>query len=168
MPNKILITSYNISSFGGIETVCRKFILLLKQRRPDITISFVFFNAKQTQPNDYWLDNIKYSRLYSNVKNGKLRRIHYAFQLQQLLNKQKINAIIALYSIACYNSNISRKLILGRQIPLISWPHFAINDSYKKEHLLKAAYYYAISSGIARQLVALGVDKNNILLYLIQ
>lgn len=162
MPNKILITSYNISGFGGMETVCREFILLLKQRRPDITVSFVFFNDKQTQPNDDWLDNIKYSRLYSNIKNGKLRRIHYALQLRQLLSEQKINAIIALDSIACYNSNISRKLILGRQIPLISWPHFAINGSYKKEYLLKADYYYAISSGIARQLVALGVDENNI------
>ncbi|WP_182853032.1 hypothetical protein [Arsenophonus endosymbiont of Aleurodicus floccissimus] len=43
MPSKILITSYNISSFGGMETICREFILLLKQRRPDITVSFVFF-----------------------------------------------------------------------------------------------------------------------------
>lgn len=42
MPSKILITSYNISGFGGMETVCRDFIRLLKQRRPDITVSFFF------------------------------------------------------------------------------------------------------------------------------
>lgn len=162
MPSKILITSYNISGFGGMETVCRDFIRLLKLRRPDITVSFVFFNDKQTQPNDDWLDNIKYTRLYSSIRNGKLRRIHYALQLRQLLIEQKINAIIALDAIACYNSNISRKLILDRKIPLICWPHFSINGSYKKEYLLKADYYYAISSGIVRQLVTLGANKSHI------
>jgi UDP-D-galactose:(glucosyl)LPS alpha-1,6-D-galactosyltransferase len=162
MPSKILITSYNISGFGGMETVCRDFIRLLKQRRPDITVSFVFFNDKQTQPNDDWLDNIKYTRLYSRIRNGKLRRIHYAWQLRQLLIEQKINAIITLDAIACYNSNISRKLILGRKIPLICWPHFSIVGSYKKEYLLKTDYYYAISTGITRQLIALGVDESHI------
>lgn len=162
IPSKILITSYNISGFGGMETVCRDFIRLLKQRRPDITISFVFFNDKQTQPNDDWLNNIKYSRLYSNIRNGKLRRIHYAWQLRQLLFEQKINAIIALDAIACYNSNISRKFIFDRKIPLICWPHFSINRIYKKEYLLKADYYYAISKGIARQLVAIGANRSHI------
>ena len=49
MSSKMLITSYNNSGFGGMETVCHDFIMLLKTRRPDITVSFVFFNDKQTQ-----------------------------------------------------------------------------------------------------------------------
>ncbi|MFV9997136.1 MAG: hypothetical protein AB8W37_06895 [Arsenophonus endosymbiont of Dermacentor nuttalli] len=51
---------------------------------------------------------------------------------------------------------------LARKIPLIPWPHFSISGSYKKEYILKADYYYAISSGITKQLIALGVNKSNI------
>lgn len=165
---KIIITGYEISGLGGMETVCLNLVKLLRMQDPDIDVSFVFFKKNNnSQVNDDWLKGQRYCRLSSNVKITKLRRLCFAYALRKIILREEPDVIISLDALSCYISNIARKYT-GKQVKIFSWFHFSIyglyKNNYKKKikYINKADYHLSISSGITQQLIDMGIDRNSI------
>lgn len=53
--NKILISGYNLSGFGGMETVFNSFYRLMSSPKDEYEILFVFFEDTFKDPDDQWL-----------------------------------------------------------------------------------------------------------------
>ncbi|MDA8500019.1 glycosyl hydrolase family 1, partial [Citrobacter sp. Igbk 17] len=71
---KIVITGYETSGLGGMETVCINLVKLLRMQDPDIDVSFVFFKKNNnSNVNIGWLTGQRYCHLSSNIKITKLR-----------------------------------------------------------------------------------------------
>ncbi|XAG64319.1 glycosyltransferase [bacterium 19GA11TI05] len=158
---KIIITGRNISGFGGMETVFSTFSELLTGTDKKYQISFVFFNELNNVVDDTWLKNNSFIRLNSSLKNGKLKRISFAFQFSSIIKKTKPDYIIAFDSVGCYISRLALHLSL-KKVPLFSWNHFSIPGSYKAKYLLMADKHLSISSGISQQLSDMGVSLSDI------
>lgn len=156
---KVLIIGYNLGGFGGMETVFKKSITILKSHA--IHSEFIFFNEGNNNVNDDWLVGCKYRRLSSKIKNTKLRRMSYAVQLARVLKKEKPDIIISYDTVCCYIANLARK-ITRSNIDIYSWMHFSLHNLYKSVYLHKADYHLSISSGIAQQMHDMGIDKEKI------
>ena len=165
---KIIITGYEISGLGGTETVCLNLVKLLRMQSPDIDISFVFLKKNNGgHVNDEWLAGQRYCRLSSNIKITKLRRLSFAYSLRKIINRESPDIIISLDTLSCYICHVARKYA-HKQVKIFSWFHFSIFDFYKNnykkkiKYINKADYYLSISSGITRQLVEMGIDRQRI------
>lgn len=160
---KILFISYDLAGKGGIEVVSEKLIRLLTDK--GYYSEFIFINDinnnKDIIIDDAWLKNINYSRITSNVKNTKLRRLIFSLKLSHFLKKNKFDILISLCPLSCYIANLARKWSFSNVI-LFSWIHGSLKYQYKKEYLKKADKHLAISSGIARGLIELGINKKDI------
>ncbi|MDC9614874.1 lipopolysaccharide 1,6-galactosyltransferase [Xenorhabdus khoisanae] len=159
--NKIFITGYNLSGFGGMETVFNSFYRLISSPKNGYDILFVFFEDTFKNPNDQWLDTKSHIRIRSNVKNTKLRRLHFAYQFSKLILQHHPENIISYDSLTCYISLWARRFSL-RSTDILSWCHFTLHNTYKAEYMLLADKHLAISSGIAKQLHDIGVNQDNI------
>ncbi|MBW5406034.1 glycosyltransferase [Morganella morganii] len=158
---KIIITGRNISGFGGMETVFSTFSKLLTGSDKKYQISFVFFNELNNVVNDVWLGNNIFTRLNSSLKNGKLKRISFAYQFSLIIKKTEPDYIIAFDSVGCYISRLALRLSF-KNIPLFSWNHFSVYGSYKAKYLLMADKHLSISNGISQQLSAMGASSSDI------
>ena len=165
---KIIITGYEISGHGGMETVCINLVKLLRMQDPDIDISFVFLKKNNnSHVNDDWLIGQRYCRLSSNVKITKLRRLCFAYALRKIIVREDPDVIISLDTLSCYISHMARKYTRN-QVKIFSWFHFSLynfyKDNYKKKfkYISKADFHLSISSGITQQLIDMGIEKNSI------
>lgn len=165
---KIIITGYETSGLGGMETVCLNLVKLLRMQNPYIDVSFVFFKKNNNNSvNDNWLVGQRYCRLSSNIKITKLRRLSFAYGLRKIILQEKPDVIISLDTLSCYISHVAR-MYTDKQVKIFSWFHFSIFDFYKNnykkkiKYINKADYHLSISSGITRQLIEMGIDKSTI------
>lgn len=156
---KVLIIGFNLGGFGGMETVFKKSIGIFDSH--GISAEFIFFNENNNQVNDEWLTAHRYRRLSSKIKNTKLRRVGYAIQLAKVIKKEKPNIIISYDTVCCYIANLARK-IARSNVMIYSWIHFSLQNLYKSVYLHKADYHLSISSGIARQMIDMGIGKDKI------
>ncbi|WP_338884842.1 glycosyltransferase [Xenorhabdus sp. TH1] len=159
--NKIFIAGYNLSGFGGMETVFNNFYRLMSTPKDGYEILFVFFEDKFKNPDDQWLDNKNYIRIKSNIKNTKLRRLHFAYKFSKLILQHNPEHIISYDSLTCYISLWARRFNLS-STNILSWCHFTLHNMYKAEYMLLADKHLAISSGITKQLYNIGVNSDNI------
>lgn len=159
--SKILFVSYDLAGKGGIESVSKKLTYLLDENK--CSSEFIFIRDKNSNSiiDDLWLQNIKFNRITSNITNTKLRRLHFSFLLAKYLRKNKFDVIVSLCPLSCYIVNLSKKFCFTKT-PLFSWIHGALQYQYKKEYLKKANKHLAISSGIANELIDIGINKKDI------
>ena len=162
MSGNILLVSYNISGYGGIETVCTQLHTLLKDH--NINMNIIFIDEGLKDYNDNWLSNIPYQRITSNIRNKKIRMISYATKIKKYIKNKKIKHIICLDLMSCYIASLVKKLTLFSTIKTYSWLHFAIDNLYREDYLLKVDRHLAISSGIKEQLIARGIKEEKIAL----
>lgn len=158
---RIIIAGQNVGGFGGMETVFRTFSKLLIESERNYQISFVFFNEKNNTVDDQWLGEHDFVRLNTSIRNRKLKRFSLIYQFSSLIKKTKPDYIIAFDSIGCYISRLALRFSF-KKIPLFSWNHFSVADSYKAKYLLMADKHLSISSGISQQLSKMGVSSSDI------
>lgn len=162
MSNNILLLSRNVSGYGGIETVCTQLHSLLKDH--DINMDIIFINEGLNEYNDDWLSNISFKRISSDIRNRKIKRISYAISIKKYIKDKQIKHIICLDLLSCYVASLVKKINLFPQIKTYSWLHFAIDNLYREDYLLKVDRHFAISSAIKDQLIERGIEKEKIAL----
>ncbi|EMH1105479.1 TPA: glycosyltransferase [Proteus mirabilis] len=162
MSGNILLVSYNISGYGGIETVCTQLHTLLKDH--NINMNIIFIDEGLKDYNDDWLSNIPYQRISSNIRNKKIRMISYATKIKKYIKNKKIKHIICLDLMSCYIASLVKKLTLFSTIKTYSWLHFVIDNLYREDYLLKVDRHLAISSRIKEQLIERGIKEEKIAL----
>ncbi|MBD2822509.1 glycosyltransferase [Xenorhabdus sp. 42] len=158
---KIIIAGYNVSGFGGMETVFNSFYRLLSSSEDNYEILFVFFEDTFKNPDDKWLGEKKFVRVKSTTKNTKLKRLHFAYKFSKLILEHKPDHIISYESVTCYISLWARRFSF-KSINIFSWCHFNLHNSYKPKYLLLADKHLAISSGIANRLHEMGTKIDDI------
>ncbi|MGV7961876.1 glycosyltransferase [Photorhabdus tasmaniensis] len=161
---KIIIVGYNMQGFGGRETVCKKFVSLLSKDNPSLDISFLFINDIGQGPDevdDGWLNGMSFQRIYSEIYNTKVRRLHFAFLFSKFMKKENPDIIIAIDPLSCYITSLARKLIFSKTL-IFSWIHSSLEQLYKSIYAIKADYHLSISSGITRQFIDRGVNPDKI------
>ncbi|WP_036771792.1 glycosyltransferase [Photorhabdus australis] len=158
---KIIIVGYELSGFGGTETVCKKCVSLLSKHNADVDISFIFFKENNKFSNDTWLKGIKFKRIFSEIRNPTLRRIHFVLQFSRHIKQENPDLIIAISTRGCYISNLARKISFTK-IPIFSWVHLSLYSAYKAIFTLKADYHLSISTGNTNYLINMGVPDNKI------
>ncbi|AYA40780.1 glycosyltransferase [Xenorhabdus nematophila] len=158
---KIIIAGYNVIGFGGMETVFNSFYRLVSSSKDGYEILFVFFEDKFKNPDDQWLGNKNYIRIKSNIKNTKLRRLHFAYKFSKLILQYKPEHIISYDSLTCYISSWARRFSF-RNTNIFSWCHSTLHNTYKAEYVILADKHLSISSGITTQFRNIGVSPDNI------
>ena len=159
--NKIIITGYELSGLGGMETVCSTLVRLLRARHPGVEISFVFFKEGNNVVNDDWLADRHHCRITSGIKNTKIRRLSFANSFRRLIRKEQPELVIALDTLSCFISNIARRFTLNKPV-IFSWLHFSTHNLYKAKYVKRADYHLAICSEISEQLAEMGIVNNRI------
>ncbi|MGO3882539.1 glycosyltransferase [Proteus mirabilis] len=162
MNNNVLLLSHNLSGYGGIETVCNQLNILLKDCH--INMDIIFINEGLEEYNDDWLINIPFKRISSNVRNRKIKRMSYAISIKKYIKDKNIKHIVCLDLLSCYVGSLVKKIALFSPIKTYSWLHFAINNLYREDYLLKVDRHLAISSGIKEQLIERGIREEKIAL----
>ncbi|MDG9669170.1 glycosyltransferase [Hahella sp. CR1] len=158
---KILVVGYNIKGLGGKETVCKKFYDLLSV---DSKVEFVFIDDYKQgvgEVNDEWLGDASYTRITSKVSNTKVRRISFAAKIAILIRNKCPDIIVAIDPLSCYVSHMARAFSFRRPV-LYSWIHLSLDALYKSKYVARADFHLAISSGIVKQLIDMGVSENRI------
>lgn len=158
---KIIIIGGAISGFGGMETVIKKVIDLMRTEQPSIEIKLFFINHDGIAEDKTWLADNKNITVTSQFRNNKIKRWHYAYTFSRLLKAESPDAIISLDALSCYISDLARKYIFKRT-PIISWAHLTLDRLYRPSYFLKADAHLSISSGITRHLIALGASPEQI------
>lgn len=144
-----------LSGKGGTETVISK--VLSSSRIKDNKIKTTLFLAGGTYSAE-WLNNIAADSLINIKTKNKLLKllkyIHYLLHTDDdLLLVLSTKLIVLAYWI---------KKIFRRKYIITSWIHFSLNDEPEvhTKDLHYADAHLAISSGIKRQLLALGISQN--------
>ncbi|KOY60969.1 hypothetical protein AM629_16295 [Photorhabdus heterorhabditis] len=158
---KIFIIGYELGGFGGMETVCKKFVEILTKYDNSINIEFIFFKEGNKNVNDDWLDGMKFRRVPSEISHTKIRRVHYALQFAKIIIKEQPDIVISFDTVCCYIADLSRKFSF-KKFKIYSWIHFPIHNLYKSIYLLKADYHLSIGAGVTAQLIDIGVDEKKI------
>lgn len=154
---KISVMTAHLSGHGGTETVLRKFVNGLQTER--------MYNIKLIIDGDS--DEKSWMETISSEVNCKIFASHNNF----------LKLIFALLTFLFSNDDIfiltdTRLILVARIVKkiffkkytIVSWIHFSIFDSssVNTKYLKCADYHLAISSGISRQMVSLGIKKDRI------
>jgi len=155
---KVIFVLWHVSGKGGTETVVRTVVReMLKNHshlRPQV---YVLGGTEDTK----WLENIHFgSSPY--IRNKLFRVIPYFIWLMRYIRKENPDIVIGLSPMICLFLNTIRK-ITRKKYSIFSWIHFSLKaNQMKKEWLKNADYHLAISSGVRRQLVELGIPNAKI------
>lgn len=161
MKPTIAILTDNLKGHGGEETVLQLFSDYLSDT----------YNLELVVPifagNSDWFDVFKNKNLsvYYNVNNSKLRK--YLF-VAKLITLTKANILICMTPKLTYFASKIRK-IFNKKFKIVSWQHFSLfrptdesSLADKKKWYGSADYYLAISSGIKKELISLGIEADKI------
>lgn len=157
----IAVLTDNLKGHGGEETVLRLFSDYLSDSY-NFEMIFPSLEGKID-----WLDSFRGNRnkVYYNRKQSRLSK--YIF-VEKMLVKTNIDILICMTPQLTYFASIIRK-IFRKKYKIISWQHFSIfrptdksSASKKKKWYSSADYYFAISSGIKKELISLKINPDRI------
>lgn len=158
----ILFIIPDYSGTGGAETVINTVCTELKNRKINY---FVYIAAKRkmkSEPtNSNWLKNIKYSRVYFNLKIKKINEYFHSLKIKKIIKTENIDKIITVDG---KGISLARKAIgkNNKNITLFSWAHIT-TQKVKGNNLFKQAdHHITISKKISDQIEKLGINKKNI------
>ena len=168
---KLLIVNRRTPGFGGVETVIKNLIVNITQVS-DIHVKFLMLLEKKNKQGDQsWCESFDYE-IFRHPKKipffKTIRGLYYTHNIKKILLKEQPDAIfvtadehLPLFSRAIRS--------LGMNIKLFYWPHNSQvaqlgNNAEKIKNVLSAHQYLAISTGIKRQLMELGITEDKIAL----
>lgn len=161
MKTSITFLTDSLGGHGGEETVLRLFCNYLKN---EYTINLII---PEFQGNAECLDSfgIDSNQILYNLNLSKLSKFKFVFNH---LFFCKTDFLIVMTPRLLYFASMFKKIFHKKYI-IISWQHFSIFrptevSSFKEKKRLyqSADYYWAISSGIKKELSTLGVNSNKI------
>lgn len=157
-----------VSGRGGTEKVVHN--LFSTFDNDEISLSLLSIGGTE----DYkWLRGVPYtmkkiSNHYYINENKFFRNAFYLvvlpLKLYTYLKHNRPNFVISTNPVIWY---LSKKIlnILGYNVPVIAWYHYSLEQHpVKSRYLNSADYFFAISSGIKKQLVEKGISSRKIFL----
>ncbi|AKP65340.1 lipopolysaccharide 1,6-galactosyltransferase [Levilactobacillus koreensis JCM 16448] len=152
---KILIVTPGLSGKGGTERVVTDLV------NDDISNTYSLF-VYDIENNGEWLNQVQISESRKSFNNGELK-IKKIFNLYRFFIKSNPDVLLILGTKQLSFFSALKKLF-RLKVRLIFWPHFSINNetSFQKKEISKSDFYFAISSGIKKQLVAHGISPRKI------
>lgn len=161
MKTSIAFLTDSLGGHGGEETVLRIFCNYLKN---DYKINLMIpeFQGNTEYLSSFGIDS---DQISFNHNLSKLSKFYFVFNH---LFFCKTEFLIVMTPRLLYFASMFKKVFHKKYI-IISWQHFSIfrpteTSSFKeKQKLYKSAdYYWAISSGIKKELSSLGIDSSKI------
>lgn len=160
---KISIYVPYMTGYGGTETVIKN---LFNEYNHSETSNFFNLIEIGGYKDSNWLDDIQDKKIIWFSKYKLLRTLEYLLFLPFILareTKRQNSDIVISTNPIIWTILYFFKQIGQRDYQVVSWYHYSLSiKSVKRFFLLKADVYLAISSGIAQQLIASGVDKEKI------
>lgn len=157
---KILLVSKAYAGQGGAEAVIKLVTSSIAQR--GVTIKGVVLSSgKNNSKNFDWLAYVDYILINFPFKSKTIGGYYYSKRLASFLRKTDVDLILATDEVCVQIADKARNL-LKRDTPVISWPHISITVGEKKliKQLVAANGHLAISDGIAKQLLSVGVPPS--------
>lgn len=148
-----------ITGRGGTETVLVKVLNNLAENGNNVKL--VLSNLT---PNKEWLDSLDSTiKIIYPQNSSKVSRLFYFFRIF-MTGPQETNYVILSPNIIKLFSKL--RSFTHKKCKLISWFHFSIanQNDYDPQNIVFADYHLAISSQIAKQMVELGIKKEQIFL----
>lgn len=162
---KVSIIANNLAGKGGIESVLVD--LINNDKKNDYSL-FVF-NIEHDRS---WLNQFNITKKnikYTGIEN-KGTKIKKAIDLTLFIRKQSPDVVLVLGTKQLSFVYLIRKL-LHLKFKIVFWPHFSLKHFYlddepaiEKNSVTKADYYFAISTGIKKEFIELGISANKIFL----
>lgn len=153
---KVIIAPY-LTGFGGTETVLNT---ILKNDEQDQFLLLL----PQGVENRKWLEGLSnYSLLKKKFNSIIVRQIVGTFFIVKFLlftkNRQIICMSDKIIKIVSSVNKLKRK-----KLQIISWIHFSLEESHSMNQafLCEADFHLAISSGIKKQLIDLGISNDKV------
>lgn len=162
---KVAILMPYTTGMGGTETVVMNFFKEYNQDNSE-TLQLDLFLIGGTK-NFEWLKDIEY-KVKNLSKIKKIRTVQYMFELPFIIFKYirscNPDIIISTNPIMWFLAFWIGKLF-SKKIKVISWYHYSLSQKDIKKMMIKSAdYYWAISSGIRKELITRGIPENKIYL----
>lgn len=154
MKNEIAIVSGNLSGKGGTETVI-SYIGKSKliEKKNDITL-FVYDKINDKK----WLKDLNFKNIITtNFKNKYLCMFKYIFFLIDFSGDELLITDLRMTMLAFYIRKVFKK-----KYKIIFWYHFTLSNHLNDKRIFMADYYFAIASGIKKQLLSIGIPRNKI------
>lgn len=148
---------------GGTETVIHN---LFKAFANDDQFSLKVYSIGGSD--DYgWTEGVNV-KSQSISKHRTIRTLYYATllptKIHQVIAKEQPDFVISTNPIMWYLAKKSL-LFMKKSTPVIAWYHYSLSQKPIKQFLLKSAdFFLAISTGIKRQLMDLGINEHKIFL----
>lgn len=164
MEKKVLIVVPYMTGYGGTETVIQNLFSEYNKEKPkNYHFKLVSIGGYE---HDNWIKNIDDKVIVNMSGNRLIRTLKYMltlpFSIPQMLLKEKPSYYISTNPIMWTIAFFTKKLF-KINTEIISWYHYSLKDKpLKKIYLKSADTYFAISSGIAKQLVSAGVQSERV------
>lgn len=154
MMKKIMLTFLSSGGHGGMETVISNFLNLDIFAEYDITL---LINSGGVGS---WLDSLPQSVKVIDVNaNNLLTKMKYQFYY---MNKINPDILIDLGIKSLVPDFLYKKT--HPSVKIISWIHSSLTSVKVFNWMFQADYYWAISTGIQKQLINRGIDSEKIFL----
>ncbi|MCL6380568.1 hypothetical protein [Pectobacterium parmentieri] len=157
--SKISIICPYLSGKGGTETVLS---LISSHNKKRLNIEYVLPYKGYDKE---WLSNAIYVDNNRKSKLKLLNKVYAVFFLASYVIKSKSSLYISLSTQFIFLLYIFR-FLFRKNYKIISWIHFSLHHekTVKPNKLFMADYHLAISSGIKKQLIDMGMKEDNIYL----
>ncbi|WP_047710164.1 glycosyltransferase [Pectobacterium atrosepticum] len=156
---KIPVICPYLSGRGGTETVLS---LISDYNDNSLTFEYVL---PYKGPDSYWLKNIKHTENNKKSKFDFLNKIYAVLFIATYIMRVKSSIYIGLSTQIIFLLYVFR-FVFRRKYKIVSWVHFSLHHekTVNPNKLLRADYHLAISSGIKKQLIGIGVEEKKIYL----
>lgn len=169
MKKGIILVPY-MSGNGGTETIIHNLFTAIGNNEEKIELKLVSIGGTS---NANWINGLpadvfKISKSYSTNESKLIRTCFYLsvlpLKLFAYIKNENPDIIISTNPVMWTIAKQITK-ILNRKVPIVAWYHYSLKEHpIKKKYFYQADYFFAISSGIKKQLIDLGIDKNKIYL----
>lgn len=160
---KIAIFMPYVTGMGGTETVVRNiFEMYNLDKTEEIELKLFLIGGSE---NKVWLNEINYEEIQLS-KNRRLRKLQYVFLLFWILKsnikKYSPDLVISTNPVMCYLIKIIQSLGLYH-FQTVAWIHYSLVQKKFPYFLIKKSnYQLAISTGIAEQLLDIGIPREKV------
>lgn len=161
---KAIIAVPYLKGMGGTETVIKNFAEALDVKKIDNDISWKLISFGGSDKSDWLKDWNK--KVYNFSKMRDIQLVAYAtimpFLIASILKKEKPDFFIATNPII-WSIAYKFKKSVSPNTKIIAWYHYSFKmKRIKPKYLQRADEFWAISTGIEKELVSLGVSKTKI------
>lgn len=151
-----------MSGKGGTERVIQNLFLSLQSKKVDFKLSVFSIGGSD---NYDWSKKIPI-KILKTGKSRTVRMIFYStllpFVLFNYIRRNHLDFVVSTNPIMWFISKISI-IILRRNTKVIAWYHYSLRQKPIKNFILFSAdYFLAISSGIEKQILNLGFNKDRV------